>query len=160
MRDLAETGFAGPSCTLPGMDTFEEFRARIDAATLAMINRQSGPWEEIYSHADDATLFGGWGGHEKGWDQLAKRWQMVTSRYVSGTLEVERIGEHVRDDLAVTVQIVRGDAAFSDGSSGRIALRVTHVCRRENGHWRIVHRHADEQMTLLPIQAHLQYGDD
>jgi len=140
-------------------ESFEQFCARIDAATQQMANGDSRAWEEVYSHADDATLFGGWGGHEKGWKQLAERWRMVTGRYRSGSMKIESIAEHVGEDFAVTVQIVRGNASFSDGSSGLVGLRVTHVCRREAGQWRIVHRHADSQMGLMPIQSHLQPRD-
>ena len=140
----------------PAPETFEKFRRRLEAAIFAVMNGDASEWERIYSHAPDATLFGGWGGAgEKGWEQLAARWKMVTGRYRSSTLEIERISEHVRDDIAVTVEIARGTAMFFDGSSGPIALRVTHVFRREEGHWRLVHRHADEQLKLLPIQAHL-----
>ncbi len=138
------------------VESYARFRERVDEATLAVMNGDSRVWEQLYSHAADATLFGGWGGHEKGWDELAARWKMVTGRYRRGTVQIERIAEHVRDDLAVTVMIYRGEATFSDGSAGRFALRVTHVCRREEGQWRIVHRHADEQMKLGPIQDHIQ----
>src|SRR5262245_55873582 len=104
-------------------ESLDEFRRRLEAATLAMMNGDDGPWTEVYSHAPDATLFGGWGGHEKGWEQLAQRWKMVAGRWRRGTLEIERIAEHLRDDMAVTVEMVRGDAAFSDGSAGRFGLR-------------------------------------
>ena len=132
------------------------FLAQIDIATNQMVNGDSRLWETLYSHAPDATLFGGWGGRgEKGWDELAARWRMVTSRFRSGRMTVEPITKHVSGDLAVTVQIVRGEATFSNGAAGQVGLRVTHVLRREDGAWRIVHRHADEQMKLQPIESHL-----
>ena len=28
----------------------------------------------LYSHSDDATSFYGWGGYEKGWQAVSKRW--------------------------------------------------------------------------------------
>jgi ketosteroid isomerase-like protein len=121
-------------------ESFREFQVRLEAASLAMVNGDSSAWEQLYSHEPDATLFGGWGGHEKGWEQLSARWKMVSGRYRSGTVEIERLAEHIAGDIAVTVQIVRGTASFADGSSGRTALRVTHVCRREQGQWRLVHR--------------------
>src|SRR5437867_3058196 len=129
-------------------ESFEEFRVRVDAAVRAISNGDRRAWEELWSRRADATLFGGWGGHERGRAELAKRWQMVEGRYRSATVEIERITEHVADDMAVTVEIQRGEAVFSNGASGPIALRVTHVCRREDGRWRLVHRHADEQMRL------------
>ena len=136
---------------------FEAFRKRVDAAVLAVGNGDSTEWEKIYSHAADATLFGGWGGTgERGWEQLSARWRMVTGRYRSSTaLEIERVSEHITNDLAVTVEIARSVAEFADGSKGPIALRVTHVFRREEGEWRLVHRHADEQVKLGPIENHL-----
>ena len=67
-------------------ETFEEFRKRLDAAVLGVMNGDSSAWEAIYSHAPDATLFGGWGGPgEKGWEQLSARWKMVTGRYRSSS---------------------------------------------------------------------------
>lgn len=136
-------------------DSFEEFRGRIDSAVRAMCNGDASLWQELWSRSPDATLFGGWGGREKGPDELAARWRMVAGRYRSATVEIERISEHVTENLAVTVEIQRGDAVFSNGSSGPIALRVTHVCRRVDGRWRLVHRHADEQLRLLPIESHI-----
>src|SRR5690242_11113453 len=119
---------------------FEEFRQRLETATLSIMNGDSHQWEALYSAAPDATLFGGWGGPAVRAEELGARWKMVRERFTSGTVEIERIAEHVHGDLAVTVEIVRGHASFSDGSSGRMALRVTHVCRREDGRWRLLHR--------------------
>jgi ketosteroid isomerase-like protein len=142
---------------LDGHGDLDEALVQIDIATNQMANGDSKLWQQLYSHADDATLFGGWGGPgEKGWDQLSARWQMVTGRYRSGKMVVEPIAKHLSGDMAVTVQIVRGEATFADGSAGNVGLRVTHVLRRESGGWRIVHRHADEQMKLQPIASHIQ----
>ncbi|HSD90875.1 MAG TPA: nuclear transport factor 2 family protein [Kofleriaceae bacterium] len=134
---------------------FDEFREKVRAATLALMNGDREPWAALWSRRADVSLFGGWGGHERGWDELAERWKMVEGRYRSGTVEIERITEHIHGDLAVTVEFLRSNASFSNGSSGPVALRVTHVCRREDGEWRLVHRHADEQMRLQPIDSHL-----
>jgi ketosteroid isomerase-like protein len=131
--------------------------AKIELATQDMVNGKSALWEEVYSHAPDATLFGGWGGPgEKGWEELSVRWRMVTGRFRSGKMTFRPVSRHVSGDLAVTVQLVEGEASFSDGSSGPMGLRVTHVLRREAEGWRIVHRHADEQLKLQPISSHLQ----
>jgi ketosteroid isomerase-like protein len=134
----------------------DAFLADVDAATQSMINGDRRAWEQLYSHAPDATLFGGWGGHERGWDELEPRWRMVTGRYRSGKLEPQLLARHVSGELAVTVQLFSGEAAFADGTAGPVGLRVTHVLRREGGAWRIVHRHADEALKLRPIESHIQ----
>ena len=33
----------------------------------------------LYAHSDDATSFYGWGGYEKGWDEVSKRWDWAGS---------------------------------------------------------------------------------
>ena len=46
-------------------------------------------------------------------------------------------------DLAYTVGIERYRASTTDGAVVDNTLRVTHVYRREEDGWRIVHRHGD-----------------
>ncbi|HSH58554.1 MAG TPA: nuclear transport factor 2 family protein [Acidimicrobiales bacterium] len=45
-------------------------------------------------------------------------------------------------DLAYTVGYEHNEVSV-EGQPMTYTLRVTHVYRRENGHWHIVHRHAD-----------------
>jgi len=46
-------------------------------------------------------------------------------------------------DLGYAVGIERGRATVLDhGASGEIVLRVTHLFRRDNGRWAVIHRHA------------------
>ena len=49
--------------------------------------------------------------------------------------------------MAYTVGFERFDAAREDGGVEPVTLRVTHVYRREDGEWKIVHRHGD----LAPV---------
>jgi ketosteroid isomerase-like protein len=46
-------------------------------------------------------------------------------------------------DLAYTVGFERGEVAIDDGSKKPMIIRVTHVYRRFDDEWRLVHRHAD-----------------
>lgn len=56
--------------------------------------------------------------------------------------DVELIAAGTSGDLAYTVAIERPVMTFR-GESGEISLRVTQVYRREDGRWRLVHRHGD-----------------
>jgi len=46
-------------------------------------------------------------------------------------------------DLAYTVGFEEGEVRVDGGPPSPMTLRVTHVLRRIDGEWRLVHRHAD-----------------
>lgn len=125
--------------------------ARTREVTADFPNGDPGPWKANCSHAPDATLFGGWGGHEQGWEQLGPRYDWAAARWESGEVEFEALARHVSGDLAATVHFERSRAKLA-GVAGEVpvALRVTHLFRREAGEWRLLHRHAD---ALVAIQT-------
>jgi hypothetical protein len=49
----------------------------------------------------------------------------------------------VSGDLAYTVGYERVTASIDGGPLEALTVRVTHVYRREDGEWKIVHRHGD-----------------
>ncbi|MBV9142101.1 MAG: nuclear transport factor 2 family protein [Pseudonocardiales bacterium] len=49
----------------------------------------------------------------------------------------------ISGDLACTVGYGRFTASIDGAPPAPITLRVTHVYRRENSDWKIVHRHGD-----------------
>ena len=59
----------------------------------------------------------------------------------SGTAHHEVLG--YSGDLAYTVGFERGVVRVDGSEAVAMVLRVTHVLRRLDGNWRIVHRHAD-----------------
>ena len=59
------------------------------------------------------------------------------------TYEYELLAAGASGDLAYTVGYENYEASRDGGPVTPNRLRVTHVYRRENGEWRIVHRHGD-----------------
>jgi ketosteroid isomerase-like protein len=82
----------------------------------------------------------------------------AASNYRDGeALGVDRISTNLGRDLAYIVEVER----FRSKVGGRkevapVSLRVTSIFRRENGRWRIVHRHADPITALQPADSVLQ----
>lgn len=129
------------------MGETEDFLASVlprqAAAGTAVHDGDARPWVSLWSRSDPVTLFGA-----------------RTSR--SGAAEVnafnERLGDWFRDcssyevvlvaagasgDLGYTVAYERTTASVRGGPAESYTLRVTHVYRRQEGEWRMVHRHAD-----------------
>jgi ketosteroid isomerase-like protein len=69
----------------------------------------------------------------------------------------ERVSIHSTSDLACLVEVERYMTKVG-GSTDLvpIALRVTSVLRREDGGWRIVHRHADPITAPRPPESVIQ----
>jgi len=106
------------------------------------------PYKDLCSHADDVTIFGGFGGFEKGWaQQVEKRYDWAASRFSSDNdqhQQIETISLVETAQMAYSVEIERSQARI--GNSGEVrplALRVTTIFRLESGEWKLVHRHAD-----------------
>ncbi len=125
-------------------ESFQAFLVQMRAATDRFYAGDAEPYKAIYSHRDDATRFGGWGGYEQGWEQLSARYDKTTANFRGGQLEYQALATHVSETLACTVGIERGQVwLVGEAEPETLASRVTHVYRREGDTWRLVHRHAD-----------------
>jgi ketosteroid isomerase-like protein len=63
----------------------------------------------------------------------------------------------VSGDLAYTVTIERSETRVSGAESvAPMVLRVTHIFRKEDGVWKLVHRHADSLMDKAAPSAVLK----
>ncbi len=66
-----------------------------------------------------------------------------------GTGTAELVGGCASGDLAVLAMIGRARARIADIPEQDWSLRVTLVFRREDGGWRLVHRHADPLVARI-----------
>ena len=102
----------------------------------------------LWTRADPVTLFGAWGPCESGWADVSRTFDWVASRFSDcKAYELELVAAGVSGDLAYTVGYEHSTSSVDGGPAVPNTLRVTHVYRRENGEWRIVHRHGDH----LPV---------
>lgn len=127
--------------------TAAPFQAAVDRLQAAMAKVANGDISAIkalYSHGEDATSFYGWGGFEKGWEAVSRRWDWAGSQFKGGTVAYENITTVAADTLAYTTDIetfqvrMQGMDAPTQWSN-----RVTHIFRLEDGDWRLLHRHAN-----------------
>ena len=131
----------------------EELRNAIDeyrAAGQAFMKGDPKPQQQAYSHCEDVTIFGGFGGYEHGWkEQVEKRFEWAAARFQGGTMTSENLSLIVSPDLACSVDFEhqRVQLAGVEGTV-EVDLRVTTVFRREGEQWKIVHRHADPLMKV------------
>jgi len=108
-----------------------------------MILGDPEPFKALWSHRDEVSLFGAFGPCKKGWHQISKTMDWVASRYREGTVTDEYEVVHEGADLAYTVGYEIADVVLDGTPKTRQRLRVTQIYRREDGTWRLVHRHGD-----------------
>ena len=123
------------------------FIATLEAAEQEFIQGRPAAFQALWSHADDVTLCGGFGGVERGWQNVTARLNWVSTKYSDGTRTREEISRMVGADFAYLVQTeVVNSHVGSQSEPSTQKLRATMVFRREADGWRIVHRHADLQI--------------
>jgi len=128
----------------------EEFTATILArqaeAEADLVQGDVEPRLKLWSRQEPLTVFGALGPNRFGWEELSRTFRWVADRFSTQRVTNFRWDVEVADvrgDLGYTVGYERFDVAEDGSPVESVTLRVTHVYRRENGEWKIVHRHGD-----------------
>jgi ketosteroid isomerase-like protein len=130
------------------MNEVEEFRrtvlAREADAEEAFHRGDPRPRLELWSRREPVTLFGAIGMCESGWDQLSQTFAWVSSRFSKVSnyrFDVELV--EISGDLAYVLGFERFEGSVAGRPVKPITTRFTQIYRREDGEWRITHRHGD-----------------
>jgi ketosteroid isomerase-like protein len=125
-------------------DSLAQTIERHAAATTGVRNGDPAPFLAQLSRRDPVTLFPASQPAQVGWEDVTRAIRKVASVY-SGSAEVrvDVLASGVSGDLAYVVGYERAASSVEGGAPEEVALRVTQVYRREDGEWRLVHRHAD-----------------
>jgi ketosteroid isomerase-like protein len=118
-------------------------KRQIDA-DFALHDGDPEPRLAVWSHNDPVTLFGAAVPVESGRAGVENvaRW-LALRMSQSKKFDVELVAAGVSGDLAYTVGFEHSEYSCDGGPVQPAVLRVTHIYRRENDEWRIVHRHGD-----------------
>ncbi len=130
-----------------GDSEFQPFLRRWEEAQSRFLTGDPTLWKQNASQREDATILGSFGGYEKGWAEVGPRYDWAASQYKKrpATVKVDYVSTIVTGDLAFTVAIERQQEGRLSGEPGATqrTLRATQIFRREEGAWKLLHRHAD-----------------
>jgi len=124
-------------------DFLNQILARQVKADEALHNGDPGPRLALWSTQDPVTVLGaikdviGAEAARQAFGWLAAHFSDCTS------FRFELVAADVSGDLAYTVGYEHTSASWDGVPVEPYTLRVTHAYRREQGQWKIVHRHAD-----------------
>ncbi|MEV0789358.1 nuclear transport factor 2 family protein [Kribbella sp. NPDC050459] len=124
-------------------DFLQWVESELRDAEIAVHNGDAGPRRAIWSTAEPVTVFGAWktGTTAAEADAVFGLLEQNFSDCTSYVHEV--VSADVSGDLAYTVGYEHTSASWN-GEPRTYTLRVTQLYRRENGAWRVFHRHGDE----------------
>jgi ketosteroid isomerase-like protein len=124
-------------------DSLHAVLPRLTQADTALHNGDPGPRLAIWSRNDPVTLFGALQ-IKSGWGDVGPVFEWVASRFSNcEAFEYEVIAAGASGDLGYVVGIEHTKASVGGAPPEAYELRVTTIFRREEGQWKVVHRHAD-----------------
>ena len=110
----------------------------------AMHSGDPSSWIHAWSHDEPVSVFGAGVRGRSGWGGVLRTIRWVAGRFDDcQDYEYELIAADVHGDMAYTCGFERYTATRSNGEPVTNELRVTQIYRRENGAWKLVHRHGD-----------------
>ncbi len=124
-------------------ESFRDALQRVDRAVRAVYAGDHRLFAELWSRDDDATLFGAFGPARVGWSELSVVFPWVAGRYRHGPVDIEYVVVWEGVDSAYTVGYERAHVSVDGDEEAASTIRITHVYRREDGRWMLVHRHGD-----------------
>ena len=83
---------------------FADTVARLHAAMAEVANGDTAAIRALYAHTGDATSFYGWGGYEKGWEAVSRRWDWAGQQFKGGTVAYDNVTTVVTAELPVREQ--------------------------------------------------------
>jgi len=134
--------------------TIERYHKSLDD----LLRGDPGPAKALFSSRTDVTLANPFGPAVRGKKEVDAVIDRAAAGFRDGKVAgFERLSGYVTPELAYIVETERLLAKL-DGSSdiSPFALRVTSVLRREDGGWKVVHRHADPITSARPMDSVVQ----
>jgi ketosteroid isomerase-like protein len=132
----------------PERAEFTAFLDKVRQAHVEYVQSRPAAFKALWSRTPDVTIFGGFGSGERGWDKVGPRLDWASAQFSEGSRSYETITSSVDGNLGYLVQLEKVRFKIPGRSEeSLLELRATMIFRREPEGWRIVHRHADSQMT-------------
>jgi ketosteroid isomerase-like protein len=129
------------------MTETEQFLAatmpRLTQAEIALHNGDPTERIAMWSRSDPLTLFGA-AMAGRGWAEIGPIFEALGDQFSNCTsYENEIVAAGASGDFAYTVALEHTTASIAGAPPQPYVLRATTIFRREDGEWRVVHRHGD-----------------
>jgi ketosteroid isomerase-like protein len=151
----------GSSEQAVAQENLEEHDLPLDAYHRAgrdLTNGNPALYKALYSHQDDVTNANPFGPPVRGWSEVSATLDRAAGNYRDGeVVGFENVSTVIGLDLAYTVEFESYRARVGGAADlVPVSLRVTTIFRREEGVWKVLHRHADPITSKRPAASVIQ----
>jgi ketosteroid isomerase-like protein len=123
---------------------FAAFMTTRASAAQAFVNGNVEPMSSLLTSVSPATFFGPGGGVDEGPEQVFSTFKSQAAPFESGQSDFQIHQMAANGELAYWVGLQRVSARqIGKPEMAQFHLRVTELFRKEDGKWKLVHRHAD-----------------
>ena len=121
--------------------TIDEYHAALDE----QLKGNPEPLKKVFRQHDDVSLANPFGPVARGWTEVSRAIEKASTYFHDGSAGgFERVAAFACTDLAYIVEAEELRARLGAGEDVTpFTLRATTVLRREDGVWKVLHRHAD-----------------
>lgn len=133
------------------LKTEQELRAANDslyAALNAMFTGNLEPMNKLWSHSDDITDMGPFGGRLTGWEAVGAEFKKEAGMKFGGRIVCKDLHIYAGTDMGYTVCVEQGENMSAEGKPVVVSHRATNIFHLENGQWKLVHHQTDYSPQL------------
>ncbi len=143
---------------MTAVDGFAQAVEQYHRAVDEFLKGNPEPQKRMWSHRDDVSLLNPIIPIAHGWEQVAQTLENAASQVRDGEVtSVENIVTYITPELGFIAELERTRARLGGRQDiASFELRVTTIFRREDGEWKVVHRHADPLTTSRSIETVVQ----
>jgi ketosteroid isomerase-like protein len=130
-----------------------ELVQRAAAANEHLMRGDIAAYRQVLPVTDDFTLMDPFGGRPSGAPTSDDHWERIGRFFRDGRdARFELIASYRSGDLAVLVANEHAHVAVGSLPAQLWSLRVTLILRKEDGAWRLAHRHADPLVPGITLE--------
>ena len=137
------------------VEGFDAAVERYHQALDEFVKGNHEPVMELFSQRENVVLCNPFVPFARGSEQVVQSLERAASHFEDGEVVYENMAKYATPEVGYIIEAEQFRAKL-DGREGSGALRSTNIFRREDGVWKVVHRHADPITTVRTVESMLQ----